>query len=410
MANIVYFVGAGFTKALAASKRPVPAMLDFISTCAEYMDDPVILTTLTQLELGDSYPYRWHSAEAFRSATKLRDLRRRTGGTDEAARREFAGALRRRPAESIEDLLGANADSQSGRDAEARFRFAIRRIFTLIGWDINWAPLVSFLSRQFAYTGSDHTFISFNYDLVLERGIQLVAGRVDASRIYGFPIRWRATEDQSSATRQHNGVPVRPLTSSGGGSNLIVLKPHGSFNWLVPLDRHFSTSASDEWRQGLSVVVSLAENGEMQYPPYQSLGDGDLLGCIQLRLPSELSPTIGATMEAEPVVMAPRGPKSPDRQFLCTVRAQQEAAIQAADEVYVLGWSIPRTDIDQECLIRSAVRKRAKPLRRVTVVNLHADVDYYVRAKDVFGVEPGAMRTHNGGFNGEFVRSLIEGA
>lgn len=408
MANILYFVGAGLTKALAKPGLPVPAMLDFINTCAEYVHDPVIRTTLTELEFGDPYPYRWHSAAAVQSAKKLLAQGRGKSPTDDAVCQQFACALRERPSESIEDLLGVNGSNLSGRGAEERFRFAIRRVFTIIGWDVKWDPLISFLRRQFVCGSGDHTFVSFNYDLVLERGIQLVVGGIDVSRIYGFAIKWRATEDSPSTAGRRNELPVCPLDSPGGDSRLIVLKPHGSLNWLVPMDGHFDASARDDWRQGRSVIVSLAENGELQYPPYQSLGNGDLFGCVQVRLPRELSPTIGATMEAEPMILTPRCSKSPDRQFLHALRARQEAAIQEADEVYVLGWSIPRTDLDQECVIRSMVRKRAKPFQRVTAVNFHADFDYYARVQDLFGVGRSALRTHNGGFDEAFVRSLSE--
>jgi len=406
MANILYFVGAGLTKALAKPKRPVPAMLDFINTCAEYVDDPVIRTTLTELEFGEPYPYRWHSAAAVQSAEKLLAQGRGKCPIDDAVRQQFACALRERPSESIEDLLGVNGSNLSGRGAGERFRFVIRRVFSIIGWDVNWNPLISFLRRQFACGSSDHTFVSFNYDLVLERGIQLVAGGIDVSRIYGFPIKWRATEYPPSATGLRNEALVSPVDSPGGDSRLIVLKPHGSLNWLVPMDGNLYASASDDWRQGRSVIVSLAENGELQYPPYQYFGKGDIFGCVQVCLPRELSPTIGATVEAEPMILPPRCSKSPDRQFLREVRRRQEAAIQGAEEVYVLGWSIPKTDIDQECVIRSMVRKRAKPFRRVTAVNFQADFDYYVRVQDVFGVGRSALRTYNGGFNEAFVRSL----
>jgi len=56
--------------------------------------------------------------------------------------------------------------------------------FTIIGWNVDWCPLISFLKRQFKRPGDCHTFVSFNYDLVLERGIQrALNGRIDPTQL-----------------------------------------------------------------------------------------------------------------------------------------------------------------------------------------------------------------------------------
>lgn len=163
-------------------------MFDFISTSAEYVYDDVILTTLAELENSDPYPYAWVSTPARSLAPRLVG-RNRT--TNFAIRYEFARALRERPGESIEDLLdrtGGGEANRSSHSADERFRYAIRRLFTIIGWDLEWSPLVLFLARQFGNADNTHTFVSFNYDLVLERGIQLAAnGNADLTRNVRFP-------------------------------------------------------------------------------------------------------------------------------------------------------------------------------------------------------------------------------
>ena len=149
MTHILYFVGAGLSKALAKATHPVPAMLDFVSTCAKYISDDVILTTLTQLEEYDPYPYRWRSPEATQFAQDIVEQRRKGVSIDRTLREKFAQALRNRRAESIEDLLVRSEKASASReDALERFEFAIRRVFTLIGWNINWSPLTDFLTQQ----------------------------------------------------------------------------------------------------------------------------------------------------------------------------------------------------------------------------------------------------------------------
>ncbi len=98
MSRILYFIGAGLTKALALPTRPVPAMFDFISTSAAYLDDEVILTTLADLENAQPYPYAWVSVEARSLAPQLVGQNR---SNDPALRSAFARALRERTGESI---------------------------------------------------------------------------------------------------------------------------------------------------------------------------------------------------------------------------------------------------------------------------------------------------------------------
>lgn len=155
---------------------------------------------------------------------------------------------------------------------------------------------------------------------------------------------------------------------------------------------HYDESKDDDLRQGRSVILPLSEDGALRYMPTTNL-------------PPWVQQANEFPMTVQPVILTPRGAKKPDRPFLRTVRDQEEAAVLGADEVYILGWSIPRTDTDQECLIRSMVAKRSRPFRQVTVVNAFAGADYYRRVADIFGVEQDTVRTYNAGFR-EFSATL----
>lgn len=74
-------------------------------------------------------------------------------------------------------------------------------------------------------------------------------------------------------------------------------------------------------------------------------------------------------------------------------------AIADADQVYVLGWSIPATDLDQGSLISAAVAKRKNALERVTVVNLGESPEYYSRIGRLFNVRNESIRIYNAGFS-----------
>jgi hypothetical protein len=336
-------------------------------------------------------PYAWESAAARALAPRLVG-RNRT--IDPSVRAAFAQALRDRPGESIEDLLdrtGGASANWSSQSADERFRFAIRRLFTVVGWNLEWSPLTLFLNRQFQRAASAHTFVSFNYDLVLERGIETaVNGALDLRRMYGFSIPWQVTGDPPLSMVQlgrgaFSGMPVTTLASRAVACPVAVLKPHGSLNWLSPIKGHYDESRTDDLHQGRTVILPLEDTGTIRYMPTTNLPPW-------FQLPGDVP------INVEPVIVTPRGAKKVDRPFLREVMDLEAAAIFDAEEVYILGWSVPRTDNDQESLIRAIVSKRPKPFRNVTVVNFLANTDYYERVRQIFGVERGSLQTYNAGF------------
>src|ERR1035438_4255139 len=389
MDAILYFAGAGLTKSLALRTHPVPAMFDFVSTASEYLSDDVVLTTLADLEDAEPPAYAWQSAEAKRLAHQLVE---RGAQRPPDLRLQFARALRNRPSESIEDLLdrtGGDASNLSSQTADARFQYAVRRLFALIGWNVNWNPLDSFLTHQFQIQASRHTFVSFNYDLILDRAIERRASQqLDLSTIYGFDLAGTIVSDSNG--RPSDAPQVRVVRRQASADIcLSLLKPHGSLNWWLRVFRS-DTPAHEAWQDG-TVVIPTTLAGGLRY-------------VLSTEPHQWVQPLVGMPFLVEPVILTPRTAKKPTRQFLARVREQEEAAIRSADEVYILGWSVPRTDSDQERLIRSMIEKRANPFRQVTVVNLHAGVDYFERVKDIFGVKTQALRVFNSGFK-EFVRS-----
>ena len=392
MGTLIYFVGAGLTKSLALRTHPVPAMFDFISTASEYLSDDVVLTTLASLEIAEPYPYAW---EVSLCRTLARQLLDRSQQRMPGLRAKFRQALRDRPSESIEDLLdqtGGRASNFPSQSANLRFKYAVGRIFALIDWHLNWHPLDSFLRCQFQDRASAHTFVSFNYDLVLDRAIERYTGGLDLSDIYGFrPIGGII----SDPTGGPFGTEITALPKQTAADiNVCILKPHGSLNWWAKVFQT-GTGADEIWRD-TKVVIPVTEAGGVRYvlstDTHQWVQDPIELGFL-----------------VEPVILTPRSAKKPEREFLADIRQQEEAAISSADEAFILGWSIPRTDTDQECMIRSAISRRATPFRRVTVVNRNAGVEYFKRVKDVFGVGVQNLRIWNSGFE-EFSESQTSAA
>lgn len=388
MRKIVYFVGAGLPKSLELPQRPIPVMYDFVSVLADYLSHDVILIFLARLEQMDPYPYEWKSPRAKELSKRL------LGNAPDRSPENLEGfkrALKNRPFESIESLL-ETVQSRGDNEGVIRFGYAINRLFSeIIGWEVNWDPLEAFISRQFRLPETFHTFISFNYDLLLERAVEkLTSGDWEVSRGYGFTVNYGIMDDFLDLS----SVKAIDLPASGTSPRRIeILKPHGSLNWLVPLKTPYTTDSTGMRFENGPVIVPVTSEVELRYsrftPKFNRL---DLPGtCLSL--------------DVLPCIVPPVSRKSSSLPFFEEVRKREQEAIKNADEIYVLGWSAPKTDQDQESLILDAVANRSKSDPAVTVVNQDATPEYFERVANLCGVDKGKLKIFNAGFN-DFVAEV----
>jgi hypothetical protein len=425
--RIVYFIGAGLSKALEKPGRPIPLMYDFVSVMADYAPhDPIILTTLAELENAGTFvwpsPYASHLAKRVVGANFDRSA---------ASLDQFKDAMKRRPAESVEDLLlrasnEAERRPSSGEEALQisacaesldRFRHAISSLFgRWIGWDAEWRPLEAFLSHQFASRplgGCEHTFISFNYDLLLDRAIQSLTRdgrqpndvRWHPSTGYGFDVCWYLEEPQTAPVPTVSRGVVTAGTAEWSEAhplplvqcvNVVVLKPHGSLNWIV---RHNNMHKSGE--AGL-----LVETNTPVLLPLTNARSSDLdywraekqeCANIHYKPPSNAK---FAEAHCSIFIIPPTPPaKKTMPAFLTKVGDAEKAAIREADEIFVIGWSMPVTDQDQTCTIRCCVAEREKALESITVINRGEHPEYFERIADTFGVTRSRLLIFNDGFS-----------
>jgi hypothetical protein len=364
--NSVYFVGAGFTKALE-SRRPVPLVKDFVQVLAKYARrDNVSFMTLIGLEGMNVFRHR---------DPALRHL-----ANGRLPRRHRTLILRRvatRPHESIETILNRAARlnrSLTGLSAKTllaaindpvlRVQYAIGSVFNLIGWRLKFGRLIRYLSRHCMARGSSHTFISFNYDLVLEHALEKAALPWSARRGYGFRFRWSATSDPTV----HTGTLVVPIPG-GSASQILVLKPHGSLNWLAGKGR-------DARRLP---VIATTLTGDVRYVGVTEPHSG-------VRFPTSWRP-----VSVTPLIVPPMSTKDTSLPMLRRIRDMETAAIEGADEVFLFGWSMIASDTDQKKLIHRAVSRRRRPFSRIVVVNLNPTENYYRRIATTFGVSRRAI-------------------
>lgn len=356
---------------------PIPLLADFVKVAAHYAQGDrsnVAMITLVGLErLGR---FRWKSHDASRWARAF-DPKSRDANVVAA----FADALRRRPSESVEDLLarddvGATFGEAAVYDAPIRFRYAISRIFSLIEWNVRLDLLRAFVLRAAEGEG-DHTFVSFNYDLFVDRAISESCASWHWHCGYGFDVPYAALADPSS----HGELAQHPCHHACQ-SRVRILKPHGSLNWLLPVVR---PAAAMPFADG-PTTVRVDQNGHPEYVasldlwPRIDYPDGDLPRDVGLG------------------IVPPLRRKDASLQILRRTRDEEFKAVRDADEAFVLGWSLPATDDDQRSLIRYAASLRAVPFKRVVVVNLNQPPEYFERVADAFLVENSSVETWNNGF------------
>jgi hypothetical protein len=415
--NIVYFIGAGLTKSLAKQGMPIPLMGDFVQVMAGYASsDPIILTFLAELENAGAFRESCQECRRFAEAVVGKNADRRPETID-----AFGQAFRDRPAESIEDLLlralqiAAKPDAfrvaqlSDPAGAAQRLAYAVNRLFAhWIGWDVDWPPLEKFLRVQFegfplGQGRNSHTFVSFNYELILDRAVQgLARDRLRGecwvpSTGYGFEIGHYVEVGLLPARCGAQQYPTASPYLSKPSVGVEILKPHGSLNWLVPYQKPPRVTDYGIALKDGPVFIPLSTGGDLAH-----WASGNVSDCVSYHPPTDPN---HPGEDVRICILPPLPPaKQPDLGFIRKVRDRESEAIRDADESYILGWSMPKTDAeDQLELVRRAMGARGRPIGRVVVVNRHAGDEYFERVKEVFGAP--VAEIWNEGFR-EFVARL----
>jgi|SRR5581483_1879353 len=371
--NVVYIVGAGLSKALERSGFRVPMMNDFVSVSADYMERDVariIFTSLRALEPCFQWPI-------------LAPEQNASG----AAIQSYANALRRRPAENIEDLLAAASGSK--RTLATRVRYLINRLFVLLDWNVDDLPLRRLLGKQFSRPTTRHTLISFNYDLFLDRVVQETLPSWSVATGYGFPAAGYVLSDPEPGPP---GPDVLSFTGSKTTCPVVILKPHGSLNWLVPLAERLPMGDAGLLFADEPPIIPLREDGGLRY-------------CAATSDFQYVYPQSGHPIDVLPAIVPPVQKKDFGLGFLRNLLEMERRAVADADEIFIIGWSMPKTDANQITLIRDAIARRTKK-RRLTVINRGAAPEYFTRVAEVFAVQRSGLRVFNSGFD-DFVHAEL---
>ncbi|MDA2923976.1 hypothetical protein MYX65_04860 [Acidobacteria bacterium AH-259-L09] len=118
----------------------------------------------------------------------------------------------------------------------------------------------------------------------------------------------------------------------------------------------------------------------------------DIFRGDNIALPDELPTEVGIC------ILPPSSAKRSELSFVKASREAESSALASADEVLVIGWSVPETDIDQAERIERGAKRRSKPLQSLTIVNRNAPPAYFERLARLFEVDSRLLRIYNSGF------------
>jgi len=275
------------------------------------------------------------------------------------------------------------AATGSERTLATKVRYLINRLFVLLGWNIDDVLLRRFLSSQFSRPGSRHSIINFNYDLFTDRVVQEIEPSWSVTTGYAITIGGCVYSDPEAGPP---GPDVKSIDKPISEPNVLIVKPHGSLNWLVPLEHGLAQGQSGLLFANHPPVVPLEPDGRLRY-------------CAATSNFQYIYPPNDDPFDVLPAIVPPVKSKDMALPLFGALQNAERMAIQTADEIYVIGWSMPPTDDNQIDLMRAAVATRNKPPQLVTIVNRGENAAYFARMANVFGVDRSMLSIFNDGFS-----------
>ncbi len=383
MRKILFILGAGASRSISPK---VPLVEDFFEKCLPFLEDPdkhpEIWLAFAILEEGRCFQEpnkELENAAAYIMAAhwQLIDFGRMGPGQPNLKDTPAYNRLEEAHRDLVKHYLKlcgeapsrtrANLESVFSRaEREERYRFrpilALNFLLGQLQKEFSTAAphavlargIKRWLEREGAKT--EVSLLSFNYDVWLERELQRervwhprMGYGVAFEKFMDLPMA-RRIEDQQRRLRESGAGAVEPFSIKqfvrSFDSQVCVLKPHGSLSWY----RHE--------KSGDSLVM--LEEGE---DSLVTVNEGrwylrDLWGEGQRE------------RTYEPLFVPPAPQKRRKGPLFFEIDKRIDAELTEADTVVVIGWSMPKTDLDWESRIRHVIDHRPRQLQQLIVCNL----------------------------------------
>lgn len=355
MKKLVFIIGAGASKAIALNQ--IPAMNDFFDIASNIAkEDTNIKATLNSLK---------NSGLLKNKELNLEDVLERTTKLP----RDHGNPWKR----PYDGLL-----------------LTLHRIFYILDKEYKPEPFIRSLEPIKDSLDNSTTFISFNYDVFLERALnellnwkacfgyssKPVVGFIDSSQA-DYAQSDESVCDEVYAWEMDKYDRVYPEKKATYPNREIpgVLKPHGSLNWFI-----HSSKDPFAWIPNCTGLLLMGQSKEIPEIPkfwgYNTVNSVD--GEFKSR-----EPVFGGILPA----IVPPGKKFVDnRKVLVFKKIYAEAAqeLAKASVLVIIGWSMSDFDRHYKELFEEVKKKRkSQPLNKLAVCDIRKSDKFYEKFRNL---------------------------
>ena len=213
----------------------------------------------------------------------------------------------------------------------------------------------------------DDVLITFNWDTLLDRALHH-SGKWFLGDGYGLDFKLHFKDEW------------KIVESSPKKSENLLLKLHGSTNWIMPYHTlNFLTGKRvvvQECDTGSTLPIACFESSSGPYKTYKNRYQGSYRPFSYYYYPPDMrvckDDGIIGFVPSMPMIITPVKNKQYDMldNMLSSVWKEAEKSIQLTDELLIIGYSFPPTDTRAWQLLKSACEQRVKKLD-IVVINPH---------------------------------------
>jgi len=378
--KLIFIIGAGASKAIAPEE--IPAMNDFFHIAKNFArQDENIKTTLDSLE-----SYGLLQNKEVNLEYVLEHTMKLPRNHDNPWERPYDGLL-----------------------------LTLHKIFYILNEKYRPEPFIRCLEPVRHFLNSSATFISFNYDVFLERSLNEILNwktcfGYSPNPLVGFiesPQADKAQSDKSicdevyawgmeeydkaypqkKATRPVNEIPV-------------VLKPHGSLNWFI-----HPSKKPHAWIPNCTGFLLMGPNKET--PSISKSWNYSTVNTVKGEFKRKKS-YIGSILPA----IIPPGRKFAEKRKVKVFQKINEAVIQELTEASVLviiGWSMSGFDKHYKQLFKEVIeRRKSQKLSKLAVCDFQRSPEFYEKFKRLLPHE--VFLSCNEGFGSDESIKLLRAA
>lgn len=376
----IYILGAG---ASHAELSQMPLMNDFFKILAKHASyaENDLWRCLTLLDCLRLFKKRHPECENLAAQVWLLRLQRKKSPLLQKKVIEYLEVFKKRMechelSENLEDVFerAIVAPITYRQNPRHRLLAAINRLFKILisDKDASFPIFSEFIKKILAKKGRQPVFVSFNYDLILDRVLYDLSGWKPETG-YGYKF-----ENIAPVTSSQQPI----LRNKKGGEDILLLKPHGSLSWRYEINLGFDSSRK---------YLTIDETGAPAQEKYYAVDSKKYWKrfCILV------VPPISAKSFSDPV--------------LYTTRQRLKQSLQVATTVTIIGWSLPETDIDMKNMIQRIfddIDLRAQQLQELNIVDYKQEKKHFLRLQSLFMAKNN--RVYNKGF-GDFVSNSLKG-